>query len=440
MKIKFLIRKESNKKDFESTANIYVRIYHGKDLDQCTKTNLIINPNFWDAKRESVKTISAPESVWKTLNAEIYKLRAFLEERYSANKESTNDSDWLKKTLDLYYNHTDDIVVELSLFDVFEQFLKVQEFSVIRSRNYRVLKRSLQRFELYKQASKNNNSYTLRLKDITSNTIQEIKDFLRDEYLYYEKYPDIFIGVPESRTPKKRGKNTIIDKLKRLHAFLEWCLKNGFINKQPFENIEIGSCNYGRPIYITLQERNQIMNFDLSLRPQLEIQRDIFIFQTLIGCRVSDLYRLTQKNINEEAIEYIPHKTKDGYPVTVHVPLNKHAIALLEKYKSDSRETLFPFISVQKYNDAIKEVFKVCGIGRMVVLLDPQTGEEVQKPIYEVASSHMARRTFIGNLYKQVKDPNLISSLSGHREGSVAFARYRDIDNEIKKELINLLD
>jgi hypothetical protein len=61
--------------------------------------------------------------------------------------------------------------------------------------------------------------------------------------------------------------------------------------------------------------------------------------------------------------------------------------------------------------------------------------------MYEVASSHMARRTFIGNIYKKkVKDPNLVGALSGHKEGSKAFSRYREIDEDMKKELVNLLD
>ena len=54
--------------------------------------------------------------------------------------------------------------------------------------------------------------------------------------------------------------------------------------------------------------------------------------------------------------------------------------------------------------------------------------------------SHMARRTFVGNLYKKVKDPSFVEALSGHKEGSKAFARYREIDEDIKKELVGLLD
>ena len=52
----------------------------------------------------------------------------------------------------------------------------------------------------------------------------------------------------------------------------------------------------------------------------------------------------------------------------------------------------------------------------------------------------MARRTFIGNLYKKVKDPNIIAAMSGHNEGSKAFARYREIDDDIKRETLSLLD
>ena len=64
----------------------------------------------------------------------------------------------------------------------------------------------------------------------------------------------------------------------------------------------------------------------------------------------------------------------------------------------------------------------------------------LSRTVVQIASSHLARRTFIGNLYKKVKDPNLVGSLSGHKEGSKAFARYRDIDEDMKKELVNLLD
>ena len=94
---------------------------------------------------------------------------------------------------------------------------------------------------------------------------------------------------------------------------------------------------------------------------------------------------------------------------------------------------LLPRFSHFGYNKKIKEILKYVGIDRTVIVLDPKTREDVAKPLYEVATTHTARKTFIGNLYRQVKDPNLIASMSGHSEGSRAFARYRLIPGSCLK-------
>ena len=60
-------------------------------------------------------------------------------------------------------------------------------------------------------------------------------------------------------------------------------------------------------------------------------------------------------------------------------------------------------------------------------------------PIDTVASSHLARRTFIGNAYFKVSDPNLIGKMSGHVDGSRAFKRYRNIEDETLKSVIDLI-
>ena len=52
----------------------------------------------------------------------------------------------------------------------------------------------------------------------------------------------------------------------------------------------------------------------------------------------------------------------------------------------------------------------------------------------------MARRTFFGNLYKRVKDPNIVASMSGHKEGSKAFALYREIDKDIKRDALKAFE
>ena len=179
---------------------------------------------------------------------------------------------------------------------------------------------------------------------------------------------------------------------------------------------------------------------DLSgMGPTYPVYRDIFMFQCLIGCRVSDLNRLTKANIVDGFVEYIPQKTKMEHANTVRVPLNQKGTGHTGTLQG-SGERSAPRFSHFGYNKKIKEILKYVGIDRKVIVLDPKTREDVARPLYEVASTHTARKTFIGNLYRQVRDPNLIASMSGHSEGSRAFARYRKIDDEMKKELVNLLD
>jgi len=76
----------------------------------------------------------------------------------------------------------------------------------------------------------------------------------------------------------------------------------------------------------------------------------------------------------------------------------------------------------------------------MVDVINPKSGEPTKRPLYELASSHLARRTFIGNLYKLGYDLNLVSFLSGHVHNSQAIARYYVIDDDMSKEMIDALE
>ena len=87
-----------------------------------------------------------------------------------------------------------------------------------------------------------------------------------------------------------------------------------------------------------------------------------------------------------------------------------------------------------------KEVFTRAGVTRNVVVRNSLTGEQEIRPINEIASSHMARRTFTGIIYKLFKDQALVSELTGHAPGSRAFARYREIDQEMRREMVSALD
>ena len=339
-------------------------------------------------------------------------------------------------------------VKHIDLFEAFKKFSDSKRVSEWRKKRYEVLSRALQRFELYRKETKAK-SYELWLDTFTLDDLNDFEKYLRSEDVIYDQYPEIFKKVSydthkhrKKSRPRKKGENTIISLFCVLKAFFKDSLEQGLITNQPFHRYQGATVErYGTPYYISLQERDAIANFDFSLDKSLETQRDIFIFHTLVGCRVSDLMRLTHDDVINGAIEYIAHKTMKGHPNVIRVPLNQRGLELIAKYKGvDPDGRLFPFIAPQKYNNAIKKIFKEVGITRMVTVLNSTTGEEEKRHINEIASSHLARRTFIGNLYKKVKDPNLIGAMSGHVEGSKAFTRYRTIDEDIKKELISFLD
>ena len=194
------------------------------------------------------------------------------------------------------------------------------------------------------------------------------------------------------------------------------------------------------PIYLTLDDVQKIYTADLSETQHLAIQRDIFVFQCNIGCRIGDLLSLKKRDVINGAIEYIPTKTIKENARTVVVPLNSVTQEIVDRYSDYPGDKLLPFESSERFNDNIKIIFEKAGVTYLVTELDTVTRTEKKVPINEIASSHMARRTFIGNIYKLVKDPNLVSALTGHVEGSRAFTRYRTIDIDMKKDLVKILE
>lgn len=231
------------------------------------------------------------------------------------------------------------------------------------------------------------------------------------------------------------SKNTVSYVLTAVKSFWRYCVKMGYTTNNPFLRFEIEPEVYGNPIYITKEERDTLYYLHIP-DERLRKTRDIFVFQCLVGCRVGDLIRLKKDNVVNGAIEYIPRKTKDERPVIARVPLCPKAQSILDRYTTVEDEKLLPFISPQKYNDYIKELFRFAHITRTVTRLNPLTRQEERVSIADVASSHMARRTFIGILHRKVKN-EVIGSMSGHSANSKAFSRYYHIEDDTKRDAVN---
>lgn len=398
------------------------------------KTGIYIEPARWKNGRIVIPRIAGSEQrQCAAVQAQLDKLSNLIIEEFAATSREQISKEWLTALIEGFHNPDRKAIADVDFLSLFERYIAQKRLSKIRVSAWNVIVRALHRFELYRNAP-------LKLDAFTADVVREAEDFLITEHTLITSRPEIYSSIPLRHLPTPRGRNTINKILKNIRAFIIWANKQGFTTTNAFNSYRIPADVYGTPYYITIAERNRIASCNLSRHPKLATQRDIFVFHCLVGCRVSDLIKLTHKNIVDGAIEYVPRKTIGERPVTVRVPLNSLAREIVERYKDSGGEELLPFISEQKYNYAIKRIFLAAGLVRLVTIIDPKTGEQQQRRLCDIASSHLARRTFVGNLYKQVKDPNLVGALSGHTEGSKAFARYRDIDEDMKKELVKLLE
>ncbi len=422
------------------------------------KSEVYIIPVFFSPEKGvdmSRKKIIAPD-VRKWHNEAKEKLdrilSAIAHEEETVRKEDMT-GDWLKKVVEKHL-HPERYQQESSgksVYDLWEEYLLKKNLSNGRIRGIRVLIRAIARYEGFINATeKERKDFVFDINKVTKEDIGDFMDYLRNEENLANEYRQTFKVLLE-RYPsniekgkseiKGRGENTVITLMKKLKAFFNWLYESDKTSNRPFDGFKIGTEKYGTPYYISVDERNLIARTPMPTR-HLEIQRDIFIFHCFVGCRVSDLVKLTEANITDGILTYTPHKTKDEgeQAVVARVPLHENAIKLIGKYRgTDKKGRLFPFISPQKYNDAIKEIFTISGITRNVEIRNARTGEIEVRPINEIASSHIARRTFVGNAYRKVSDPNIIGKMSGHVEGSKAFSRYRNIEDETLKNVIDLI-
>ena len=433
--VKAFIRVASKKSD---RVNIRFRLSAGRGKQLYHVSEFVINPSLWDNTKQDIKSkVICPTEKRTEITAGIAERKNLILKIYDETKDKSKiTSKWLETEIDKRL-HPDKHKKREPFFELFNTFLLKQRYSDWRIRSFSVVIRALKRYELYKKTY--NDTFQLSLDSITPAELSGIDDFLRNEHTLFKEHPVIYDAVPESRPPKPRGQNTINGIFTKIRTFIIWANRTGLTSNNPFDNFKIEECIYGTPYYISIDEREKLYHTNLSRHPLLAIQRDIFVFQCLIGCRVGDFMKMTKSNVIAGAIEYIASKTRDEHPVTVRVPLSSTASAILDKY-SDCGDKLLPFIAPQDYNDAIKLAFLAARLSRPVMVLDPLTRKPVIKPLNQIASSHLARRSFIGNIYRQVKDPNLVGALSGHKKGSKAFDRYHNIDEDMKIDLVKLLE
>ncbi len=434
---------EVSKKINSGKCEVKVRFSYKRGCVFRLNTGIFIPAGTWNEKKGKliIPRIHNKEQIeLSELQTQIDRLSTYLCSECISIDGKEGREYWERKIASFNGVHVEEDSVEIETVDkAFDIFIQTKSNNEMRRRQMFVVKRILLRFTLYINKE-------LNFDDWDETYLCKLEDFLKIEHTFFDekgkckkKWKKLYDAVPETRKPQKRGGNAVFSIMKRLRTFFNWCVVTGRMKISPFKKHSLKECVYGTPFFLTPEEMTKLYNYKFTEQPSLAVQRDIFILQSNLGMRVGDFYSLTVSNIVNDAIEYIPSKTLHESGKVARIPLTERAKEIITRYQKDSQMSLVPLISEQHYNKAIKEMLRIAGIDRVVTTLNPTTRVEEKHPIWEVASTHMARRNFIGNLYAMVKDPDLISSMTGHVEGSKAFARYRTIDDSIKRSVLSAL-
>ena len=272
--------------------------------------------------------------------------------------------------------------------------------------------------------------------DFTSDLVLEFRKFVYDEYQYVPLYPELYPRQSGHRPPSKRCCNsTVVHDLKLLQAFFAELENTGEIRHSPFRKISLAKRRaimhvmYDDPVFLRAEELKQVM--DTQVPQDLQWAKDIFVLNCAIGCRIGDLLRLTLDKvaISDDGIpyvHYIPSKTVGTQTTNKEIvtPLIAPAMEIINRTHLKLLDDK-PNYGKQRYNKTLRKLLKYCGITRMVNIFSPDTCDNISRPLYEIATSKLARKTHIDMLNK-VQINYYAAGL--HRTGSDAVFRYTSLE------------
>lgn len=407
------------------------RLLDGRGKQLYYKSGIIVRASIWDAKggRVSPRKV-CDQNERRRVNVAVAGVTERLLSVYESNKARISTSADLARFMDGGETPTGNTLGEL-----WRRFLASKEGRASETRRwYSHVMGVFMRFAECEERERGKGASSLHAETFSVDDFTRFARYAADEWATLHKHPDLAESAGRVKQCG-RGANSVSQLVLGVKTFFHWCNRAGVTGNAPQRSYSPQRQVFAEPFYLTREERDALAACDLS--EPLAQMRDVFIFQCYVGCRAGDLLRLTRDNIRGGFLEYVPQKTKRAGIVakSVRVPLHPVAAGILERYGG-----LLPFPRTRNaYNTAIRAALRAAGITRKVQVIDRATHELTQKPLCDVASSHTARKTFVGILYEQVKDPNLICALSGHVQGSKAFLRYRTINDKTNEDTIKLL-
>lgn len=386
--VSFLARKTLKKKN--GMIPVYCRIRYDNRIAQFNTKIDVFGAN-WDSQTTRVIGNNS-----KSVNIQLEKIRIDIIKKYELLYK-TNIIITAKTILDLYKNNS---LLMDGIMNVFKQHNKNMK--------------SLIGIEYSKGSYKNY---------IT--TIKHLKNYIKTKFntddisLNKLNYDFVYNFSHYILLNTKCTHNGMMKHIQRLKKITNFCIKNNYITNDPFISFKIKFKKSNR-VYINNEELYILKN--IKLNKSLNKIRDIFLFACYTGLSYIDLYNLNIKNIQigDDNLKWIfikRHKTD----IPSNVPILPPALIILNKYKTQNNiNGIFPMISNQKTNIALKEIARLCNFNKKLTF-------------------HCARHTFATTITLTNGVPiETVSKMLGHNNIKTTQIYARVIDSKISADMMKL--
>lgn len=403
--VRFAVRRM----DEDSPQTINVTFRFGRNEKLMYATPLKVEPIFWDAERQRVKTSKYcpySDEVNSALVAISSKLETFITD--CAREGRTVTKDKLKEILDRHFGKragkTD------TLHEFFEAYIAECDTRMNGRRGgqtvtYKTKREYARTFEYLQQFEKHIER-RLDFPDLDKALLQQFVAYLQSLNL---------------------ATNTIAHKIISLKALLHEAVERELTDNtrwQGFRHVTEDT----ESVALDETELERIRRCNLSRHPHLAEIRDLFLLECWTGLRFSDIIRLRPEHIQGDLIVIQQQKTNNYVTIPIHPVFRE----IWNRYGG------IPLtISNQKFNDHIKDVCKAARLRESVLKSITKGGKKITTKYekWQLVSSHTGRRSFATNLYKSGFPSISIMHITGHKT-EAAFLKYIKVTPEEHARLL----
>lgn len=225
------------------------------------------------------------------------------------------------------------------------------------------------------------------------------------------------------KSVRKCDHNTTMKYLSNFKKIVIKCIKNGWLQKDPFIGFNMAKREVERTA-LTENELEIIQTKSFSIK-RLKLVRDIFLFSCYTGLAYADVQKLKRSEImigvdGEKWIFTKRQKTDSSS----RIPILPLALEILKQYQEDPQckfqDKVLPVLSNQKMNSYLKEIADACGICKNLTY-------------------HIARHTFATTVTLSNGVPiETVSKMLGHRNLKTTQHYAKILDKKISEDMKNL--